>query len=104
MVLTSEDSDFMIIPPSTRSTSHHRQLPRKLTRTHGPNYVPDKDEAIAMAFVAASEDGIDGTGKKTAVFQAEIFAAFKMKWAVLGLNKIIGPLVALAHNPKMVHS
>jgi hypothetical protein len=72
--------------------------------THGPNYVPDKDEAIAMAFVAASEDGIDGTGKKTAVFQAEIFAAFKMKWAVLGLNKIIGPLVALAHNPKMVHS
>jgi hypothetical protein len=72
--------------------------------TCGPNYVTDEDEAIAMAFAAASEVGIDGMGKKAAVFQAEIFDAFEMKWAVLSLNKIIGPLEARACNPKTVHS
>jgi hypothetical protein len=51
--------------------------------TRGANYALDKDEAIAMAIVAASEDGIHGMGKKAVVFQAEIFAAFKTKAPVI---------------------
>jgi hypothetical protein len=54
--------------------------------TCGPNYVPDEDEAIAMAFVAASEDGIDAMGKKTA--QAAVMEALRDRFPKIAADPI----------------